>query len=182
MALQRGPHNSEKCPFHITPNQPLTAEKSITRCVECVTCGSQHLQSMKADLHQVAYLTILETSPRYDSDYDVGFTGRSSLSRHRYTVENDSNYRLEVSWEYSHKVMNPDGSVNTDDSTFGTTYVNAGGFVHGLGGRGVDLPPGMYYLDTYTSIDILYARKRAGIPRRIKYAKISEVTGLTDIE
>ena len=57
MAAQRGPHHSEKCPFHITPNQPLTAKKSITRCVECVTCGNQWLQGMKADLHQIAYLT-----------------------------------------------------------------------------------------------------------------------------
>ena len=116
------------------------------------------------------------------SIYDVGFTGRSSLSRHRYTVENDSNYRLEVSWEYSHKVMNPDGTVFIDDSTFDTVTVNGGGFVHGLGGRGVDLPIGMYYLDTYTSIDINYQRKRAGIPKRIKYAKIPEVTGLTEIK
>ncbi len=116
------------------------------------------------------------------SIYDVGFTGRSSLSRHRYTVENDSNYRLEVSWEYSHKVMNPDGTVFIDDSTFDTVTVNGGGFVHGLGGRGVDLPKGKYYLDTYTSIDILYAKKRPGIPKRIKYAKIPEVTGLTDIK
>ena len=68
MTPQRGPHHSEKCPFHITPNQPLTAEKSITRCVECVTCGNQRLQGMKADLHQIAYLTILECSPKYNSE------------------------------------------------------------------------------------------------------------------
>lgn len=76
MTQQRGPHYSKKCPFHITPNQPLTAEKSITRCVECVTCGNQRLQGMKADLHQIAYLTLLECSPKYNSEHqtDASFT------------------------------------------------------------------------------------------------------------
>ena len=72
MTQQRGPHHSKKCPFHITPNQPLTAEKSITRCVACVTCGNQRLQGMKADLHQIAYLTLLECSPKYNSEHQTG--------------------------------------------------------------------------------------------------------------
>lgn len=76
MAPQRGPHHSKKCPFHITPNQSSTAEKSITRCVECVTCGSQRLQQMKSDLHQIARLAIAENSPKYSSAHqtDASFT------------------------------------------------------------------------------------------------------------
>ena len=76
MTPQRGPHHSKKCPFHMTPNQPLTAEKSITRCVECVTCGNQRLQQMKADLHQIARLAIAENSPKYNSEHqtDASFT------------------------------------------------------------------------------------------------------------
>ncbi len=72
MARQRGPHYSKKCPFHITPNQPLSAEKSINRCVRCVTCNSQRLQSMKADLHQITHLAIAENSPKYDPDHQSG--------------------------------------------------------------------------------------------------------------
>ena len=76
MTQQRGPHYSKKCPFHITQNQPLTAKKSIARCVDCVSCGNQRLQRMKADLHQIAYLTILENSPKYNPEHqtDASFT------------------------------------------------------------------------------------------------------------
>ena len=72
MRQQRGPHYSKKCPFYILPNQPLTAEKSVNRCVECVACGRQRLQDRKADLHQIAYLTILENSPKYDPEHQTG--------------------------------------------------------------------------------------------------------------
>ena len=72
MAQQRGPHHSKKCPFHITPNQSLSAEKSVARCVKCVICNNQRLQGMKADLHQIAHLTIVENSPKYDPEHESG--------------------------------------------------------------------------------------------------------------
>lgn len=72
MTPQRGPHYSSKCPFHINPTNPLTATKSITRCVECVSCGNQRLQHMKPDLQQIAYLTVLENSPKYNPDHHTG--------------------------------------------------------------------------------------------------------------
>ena len=72
MTQKRGPHYSQKCPFHITQHQPLTAKKSVGQCVACVSCGNQRLQHMKNDLHQIAYLTILELSPKYDKDHQTG--------------------------------------------------------------------------------------------------------------
>ncbi len=72
MIQQRGPHNSGKCPFHIDPASPLSAEKSIDRCVACVTCGNQRLQSLKEDFRQIAYQTILEERPKYDPTHPSG--------------------------------------------------------------------------------------------------------------
>lgn len=72
MIQQRNPHNPEKCPFYIESTSPLTAEKSIARCVMCVTRGNQRLQSLKKDLHQTAYLTILEQMSEYDQDHRSG--------------------------------------------------------------------------------------------------------------
>lgn len=72
MTPQRGPHYSQKCPFHITKDQPLSAKKSVAQCVECVSCGNQRLQHMKPDLYQIAYLTILESSPKYNPDHQSG--------------------------------------------------------------------------------------------------------------
>ena len=72
MTPQRGPHYSKKCPFHIIPNQPLTAEKSVTQCVKCVSCSDQRLQQMTADLHQIAHLAIAENSPKYDPEHESG--------------------------------------------------------------------------------------------------------------
>lgn len=69
MERQRGPHYSSKCPFHIIPTQLLTAKKSITRCVDCVSCGNQRLQHMKSDFEQIAYLTVLESSPQYNPNH-----------------------------------------------------------------------------------------------------------------
>ena len=69
---QRNPHNPEKCPFYIESTSPLTAEESIARCVMCVTRGNQRLQSLKKDLHQTAYLTILEQMSEYDQDHRSG--------------------------------------------------------------------------------------------------------------
>ena len=72
MTPQRGPHYSKNCSFHVKPNQPLSAAESVVRCVECVTCGCDRLKPSKADLHQLAYLTILENSPKYDENHDSG--------------------------------------------------------------------------------------------------------------
>ena len=72
MTRQRGPRYSQKCPFHITPNQPLTAQPSVTRCVACVSYDTPPLQRMKADLHQIAYLTIVESTPEYNPAHDTG--------------------------------------------------------------------------------------------------------------
>ena len=72
MTQQRGPHHSKKCPFHILPNQPLSAKKSIARCVNCVSCNDQRLQGMRADLYQIAHLTVSENLPKYDSEHPTG--------------------------------------------------------------------------------------------------------------
>lgn len=79
MTQQRGPHYSKKCPFHIIPNQPLTAEKSVTRCVKCVSCSDQRLQQMSADLHQIARLAIAENSPKYDPEHKSGASFRTFI-------------------------------------------------------------------------------------------------------
>ena len=72
MTPQRGSHYSQKCPFHIIKDQPLSAKQSVAQCVDCVSCGNQRLQHMKADLHQLAYLTILENSPKYNPNHQSG--------------------------------------------------------------------------------------------------------------
>ena len=72
MTPHRGPHYSKNCPFHITKNQPLSAAESVVRCVECVTCGCDRLKPAKADLHQLAYLTIVENDPKYDENHPSG--------------------------------------------------------------------------------------------------------------
>ena len=72
MTPKRGPHYSQKCPFHIIKDQPLSAKKSVAQCVDCVSCDNQRLRRMKTDLHQIAYLTILENSPKYDPNHQSG--------------------------------------------------------------------------------------------------------------
>ena len=72
MFNDRGPHYSAKCPFYIKPNNPLSAETSIKHCVRCATCGHQHLQGMRDDFRQIAYLTILEEEPKYDPQHESG--------------------------------------------------------------------------------------------------------------
>ena len=72
MTPQRGPHYSQKCPFHIIKDQPLSAKQLVAQCVNCVSCGNQRLRHMKADLHQLAYLTILENSPKYNPNHQSG--------------------------------------------------------------------------------------------------------------
>ena len=140
MTQQRGPHHSKKCPFHILPNQPLSAKKSIARCVNCVSCNDQRLQGMRAE------------------------------------------WDFSVAWEYAHKIMNPDGTEFKDVSTHGTNTVKKGKAIYAGGGRGASVAKGKYYLDTYTSIDINYATGRAGHSKKIKFAKVSIVTGVTNVE
>lgn len=72
MFNDRGPHYSAKCPFYIEPNNPLSAETSIEQCVRCATHGHCHLQGMRDDFRQIAYLTILEDEPKYDPQHDSG--------------------------------------------------------------------------------------------------------------
>ena len=72
MTSQRGPHYAKNRPFHIKPNQPLSAAESVVQCVECVTHGCDPLKRSKPDLHQLAYLTILENSPKYDPKHKSG--------------------------------------------------------------------------------------------------------------
>ena len=72
MTQQRSPQNSAKCPFYIEPESPLSAEKSIKRCVACATLRDQRLQSIKEDLRQIAYETVLKAAPTYDPAHESG--------------------------------------------------------------------------------------------------------------
>ncbi len=72
MLRNRGPHNNAKCPFYVLPNNPLSAQTSIHKCVRCVCSGAPHLEGMREDLCQTAYLTILEESPNYDPKHPSG--------------------------------------------------------------------------------------------------------------
>ena len=69
MTPQRGPHYAKNCPFHIKPNQPLSAagvggtvRRPRLRPAKAVEAGSAPL----------AYLTILENSPKYDPKHKSG--------------------------------------------------------------------------------------------------------------
>lgn len=77
--------------------------------------------------------------------------------------------------------MNPDKSLYKDDTKFEKITVKGGKDSYGRGERGVKVAKGFYYLDTYTSIDILYEKKRPGIPRRIKSKKLPIVTEVEEI-
>ena len=103
---------------------------------------------------------------------DVGFSGRDSQSKHKYTVENYSKYDLRVNWEYSHKVMRADGTVYKNASEHDTFNLKAGKYKCGTEGTiNVRVTRGKYYISAYTSVDILYEKKRPKIPTRIKYGK-----------
>ena len=61
------PGNRGKCPFYMEdPDDVLTAEASIGHCVACATRRDACLQTRQEDFRQLAYLTILEESPKYD--------------------------------------------------------------------------------------------------------------------
>ena len=66
MKEYRHPGNSGKCPFYIDADDVLTAETSIHQCVTCATRGHAELQHRRDDFRQLAYLTILEETPKYD--------------------------------------------------------------------------------------------------------------------
>ena len=72
MLRNKGPHNNAKCPFYVLPNNPLSAQISIHKCVRCVCSGAPHLKGMREDLRQTAYLTILEEAPNYDPKHPSG--------------------------------------------------------------------------------------------------------------
>lgn len=72
MTQQRNPQNSAKCPFYIEPGSPLSATKSIDRCVACATRRDQRLQCLKEDLRQIAYETVFEADPAYDPAHESG--------------------------------------------------------------------------------------------------------------
>ena len=82
MTPERGPHYSHKCPFHIIQDQPLSAKKSVAQCVDCVSCDKKRLQHMKTDLHQLAYLTILENSPKYNPKHQSGASFTTFIKSH----------------------------------------------------------------------------------------------------
>ena len=66
MREDRHPGNRGQCPFYIDPDDLLTAEVSIRQCVACATRGDASLQARGDDFRQLAYLTILEETPKYD--------------------------------------------------------------------------------------------------------------------
>ena len=66
MKENRHPGNSGECPFYIDAEDPLTAEASIFQCVTCATRGHTKLKDRQDDFRQIAYLTILEETPKYD--------------------------------------------------------------------------------------------------------------------
>ena len=66
MREDRHPGNRGQCPFYVDAIDPLTADASIYQCVACATRGDACLQARRDDFRQLAYLTILEETPRYD--------------------------------------------------------------------------------------------------------------------
>ena len=69
MRKDRHPSNRGQCPFYIDPEDVLTAEASIYQCVACATCGDARLEARRDDFRQLAYLTILEETSKYDPDH-----------------------------------------------------------------------------------------------------------------
>ena len=66
MKEDRHPGNRGQCPFYIDPADILTAHASIYQCVDCAIRGDGRLESCRDDFQQLAYLTILEETPKYD--------------------------------------------------------------------------------------------------------------------
>ncbi len=72
MNTHRGPHFSAKCPFHVLPEDPLSATDSIAHCVKCVTSQNATLKDQSEDFKQTAFLTVIEATPKYDPDHPSG--------------------------------------------------------------------------------------------------------------
>lgn len=81
MPYQPGPHCSGKCPFEIVSENPLSADQSIRRCVNCVTEDSTRLKSLKKDFYQIAMLTVLESMPKYDPNHPSGASFTTFIKR-----------------------------------------------------------------------------------------------------
>ena len=69
MTHPRGPHNRGNCPFHVVPNDPISAEASICKCVTCVIANNPQMERYRDDLRQIAFLTIMEETPKYDPNH-----------------------------------------------------------------------------------------------------------------
>ena len=72
MSEKRNPHNRGKCPFHVTAQDPLSAKSSIDHCVNCVKESKADLESITEDLRQIAFLTVMEETPKYNPDHPSG--------------------------------------------------------------------------------------------------------------
>ena len=72
MIHNRGPHNRGQCSFSVEPNNPLTAEVSVHRCVSCAINNNSQMYSYNDDLRQIAFLTIIEETPKYDPHHKSG--------------------------------------------------------------------------------------------------------------
>lgn len=123
---------------------------------------------------------------------DVYFEGNTSHSGHSYAVENYSKYEISVLWEFAHKVLSVDEEGNVslyeDASDFDTVILGK----QGSRGKASDsygraelsvasIAPGMYKLDTYTSVDINYTKTRPGISKKIAYKNLPKLVDSTII-
>lgn len=72
MHCPSSPKERGKCPFHILPDDPLSAEASVKRCVDSITANNDRLVQLKADFFQSAYLVLLQSLPDYDLDHPSG--------------------------------------------------------------------------------------------------------------
>lgn len=66
MNTHRGPHFLAKCPFFVSPEDPLSATASIAHCVACVTQDAPGLKTLCEDFRQTAFLTVIEETPNYN--------------------------------------------------------------------------------------------------------------------
>ena len=69
MTYQKGPHNRGNCPFHVDRDDTISAEKSIDKCVSCVIVHNAQMERYADDLRQISFLTIIEETPKYDTNH-----------------------------------------------------------------------------------------------------------------
>ena len=72
MAQLQGPNNRGQCPFYVIPDDPLSAKASVHQCVSCAVQNNAQMLSHNEDLRQIAFLTIIEETPKYDPDHPSG--------------------------------------------------------------------------------------------------------------